>query len=129
MYTCLILHNMIIHDNGNAISPEFFPEEQHRDDDSVATHYDSGQHYDSKSVIAISCNPVQHSRTKHIAVCYHLIKEHVENGTIELYFVKTDYQLADNFNKALPVERFNYLVGRVGMRSLSPQELERLAKS
>ncbi|GKD81262.1 ALP1-like protein, partial [Tanacetum coccineum] len=33
MYTCLILHNMIIHDNGNAISPEFFPEEQHRDDD------------------------------------------------------------------------------------------------
>ncbi|GJS97918.1 hypothetical protein Tco_0819088 [Tanacetum coccineum] len=115
MYTCLILHNMIIHDNGNAISPEFFPEEQHRDDDP--------------SVIAISCNPVQHSRTKHIAVCYHLIKEHVENGTIELYFVKTDYQLADNFNKALPVERFNYLVGRVGMRSLSPQELERLAKS
>ncbi|GJW63732.1 ALP1-like protein [Tanacetum coccineum] len=33
MYTCLILHNMIIHDNGNAISPEFFLEEQHRDDD------------------------------------------------------------------------------------------------
>nr|GEZ84852.1 uncharacterized mitochondrial protein AtMg00810-like [Tanacetum cinerariifolium] len=33
---------------------------------------------DSKSAIAISCNPVQHSRTKHIAVCYHFIKEHVE---------------------------------------------------
>ncbi|GJU33904.1 retrovirus-related pol polyprotein from transposon TNT 1-94 [Tanacetum coccineum] len=46
---------------------------------------------DSKSAIAISCNPVQHSRTKHIAVRYHFIKEHVENGTIELYFVKTDY--------------------------------------
>ncbi|GJV73186.1 ALP1-like protein [Tanacetum coccineum] len=38
MYTCLILHNMIVHDNGNAISPEFFPEEQHRDDDPVRTH-------------------------------------------------------------------------------------------
>ncbi|GKC57930.1 retrovirus-related pol polyprotein from transposon TNT 1-94 [Tanacetum coccineum] len=84
---------------------------------------------DSKSAIAISCNPVQHSRTKHIAVRYHFIKEHVEKGTIELYFVKTDYQLADLFTKALPVDRFNYLVRRLGMRSLSPQELERLAKS
>ncbi|GJV45586.1 retrovirus-related pol polyprotein from transposon TNT 1-94 [Tanacetum coccineum] len=75
---------------------------------------------DSKSAIAISCNPVQHSRTKHIAVRYHFIKEHVEMGTIELYFVKTDYQLADLFTKALPVDRFNYLVRRLGMRSLSP---------
>nr|GEU65892.1 retrovirus-related Pol polyprotein from transposon TNT 1-94 [Tanacetum cinerariifolium] len=76
---------------------------------------------DSKSAIAISCNPVQHSRTKHIAVRYHFIKEHVEKGTIELYFVKTDYQLADLFTKAL--------VHRLCMRSLSPQELDRLAKS
>nr|GEW38905.1 retrovirus-related Pol polyprotein from transposon TNT 1-94 [Tanacetum cinerariifolium] len=63
--------------------------------------------YDSKSTISISCNPVQHSKTKHIAVRYHFIKEHVEKGTIELYFVKTDYQLADIFTKALPVDRFN----------------------
>ncbi|GJY22038.1 hypothetical protein Tco_0394604 [Tanacetum coccineum] len=84
---------------------------------------------DSKSAIAISCNPGQHSRTKHIAVRYHFIKEHVEKGMIELYFVKTDYQLADLFTKALLAERFNYLVHRLGMRSLSPQELERLAKS
>nr|GEZ63254.1 retrovirus-related Pol polyprotein from transposon TNT 1-94 [Tanacetum cinerariifolium] len=84
---------------------------------------------DTKSAIAISCNPVQHSRTKHIAVRFHFIKEHVENGTIELYFVKTDYQLANLFTKSLPADRFNYLVRRLGMRSLSPQELERLAKS
>nr|GFA37448.1 copia protein [Tanacetum cinerariifolium] len=63
--------------------------------------------------IAISCNPVQHSRTKHIAVRYHFIKEHVEKGTIELYFVKIDYQLADIFTKALPKDRFNYLVRRL----------------
>nr|GEW84077.1 retrovirus-related Pol polyprotein from transposon TNT 1-94 [Tanacetum cinerariifolium] len=81
---------------------------------------------DSKSAIAISCNPVQHSRTKHIAVRYHFIKEHVEKGMIELYFVKTDYQLADIFTKALPTDRFNYLVCRLDMRSLSPKELERL---
>nr|GEV96800.1 hypothetical protein [Tanacetum cinerariifolium] len=81
------------------------------------------------SAITISCNPVQHSRTKHIVILYHFIKEHVEKGTIELYFVMTDYQLADLFTKALPVDRFNYLVRRLGMRSLSPQELDRLEKS
>nr|GFA42204.1 hypothetical protein [Tanacetum cinerariifolium]GFA42229.1 hypothetical protein [Tanacetum cinerariifolium] len=105
-----------------------------QDDILVLTDY--GFHFlkipiycDSKSAIAISCNPVQHSRTRHIAVRYHFIKEHVEKGTIELYFVKTDYQLADIFTKALPTDRFNYLVRRLGMRSLSPKELERLAKS
>ncbi|GJR86292.1 retrovirus-related pol polyprotein from transposon TNT 1-94 [Tanacetum coccineum] len=46
---------------------------------------------DSQSAIAISCNPVQHSHTKHINVRYHFIKEHVENGTVELYFVRTEY--------------------------------------
>nr|GEY63849.1 hypothetical protein [Tanacetum cinerariifolium] len=69
---------------------------------------------DSKLSIAISCNPVQHSRKKHIAIRYHFIKEHVEKGTIELYFVKTDYQLADLFTKALPADRFNNLVRRLG---------------
>ncbi|GJU24454.1 retrovirus-related pol polyprotein from transposon TNT 1-94 [Tanacetum coccineum] len=60
---------------------------------------------DSQSAIAISCNPVQHSRTKHIHTRYHFIKEQVENGIIELYFVRTEYQLADMFTKALPEER------------------------
>ncbi|GKF86000.1 hypothetical protein Tco_0253827 [Tanacetum coccineum] len=83
---------------------------------------------DSKLAIAISCNPVQLSRTKHIAVRYHFIKEYVEKGTIELYFVKTEYQLADLFTKALPADRFNYLVRRLGMRSLSPQEIDCLVK-
>ncbi|GKD47785.1 hypothetical protein Tco_1276761, partial [Tanacetum coccineum] len=59
-------------------------------------------YYDSKSSIAISCNPVQHSKTKHIDIRYHFIKEHVEKGTVELYFVGTKYQLADLFTKALP---------------------------
>ncbi|GJT35538.1 hypothetical protein Tco_0925957, partial [Tanacetum coccineum] len=65
---------------------------------------------DSKSVIAISCNPVQHSRTNHINIWYYFIKEHIERGTVELYFVRTEYQLADLFTKALPKERFKYLV-------------------
>nr|GEV91767.1 hypothetical protein [Tanacetum cinerariifolium] len=80
------------------------------------------------SAIAISCNPVQHSRTKHIHTRYHFIKEQVENGIIELYFVRTEYQLADMFTKALPEDRFKYLVRRIGMRCLTPAELEVLAK-
>ncbi|GKE43748.1 hypothetical protein Tco_1471032 [Tanacetum coccineum] len=83
---------------------------------------------DSKSAIAISFNPVQHSRTKHINIRYHFIKEHVKSGTIELYFVRTEYQLADLFTKALLRERFEYLVHMIGMRCMTPTELERLAK-
>nr|GEZ23126.1 retrovirus-related Pol polyprotein from transposon TNT 1-94 [Tanacetum cinerariifolium] len=82
---------------------------------------------DSQSAIAISCNPVQHSRTKHIHTRYHFVKEQVENSIIELYFVKTEYQLADMFTKALPEDRFKYLVRRIGMRCLTPAELEVLA--
>ncbi|GKB70549.1 retrovirus-related pol polyprotein from transposon TNT 1-94 [Tanacetum coccineum] len=46
---------------------------------------------DSQSAIAISCNPMQHSRTKHIHTRYHFIKKHTENGIIELYFIRTEY--------------------------------------
>nr|GEV64219.1 retrovirus-related Pol polyprotein from transposon TNT 1-94 [Tanacetum cinerariifolium] len=65
---------------------------------------------DSQSAIEISCNPVQHSRIRHIHTRYHFIKEHVENGITELYFVRTEYQLANMFTKALPEDRFKYLV-------------------
>nr|GEY51695.1 uncharacterized mitochondrial protein AtMg00810-like [Tanacetum cinerariifolium] len=68
---------------------------------------------DTFNTIAISCNPVQHSRTKHIDVRYYFINEHVKKGTIKLCFVKMDYQLADLFTKALPVDRLNYLVRRL----------------
>ncbi|GKA92472.1 retrovirus-related pol polyprotein from transposon TNT 1-94, partial [Tanacetum coccineum] len=78
--------------------------------------------------IAISCNPVQHSRTKHINIRYHFIKEHVEKGTIELYFVMTEYQLADLFTKALPREMFEHIVHMIGMRCMTPTELKRLEK-
>nr|GFB09426.1 hypothetical protein [Tanacetum cinerariifolium] len=63
---------------------------------------DYGFHFDkipmycnSKAAIAISYNPIQHSCTKHIDVRYHFIKEKVEKGIVELFFVGTEYQLAD----------------------------------
>nr|GEX45424.1 hypothetical protein [Tanacetum cinerariifolium] len=79
------------------------------------------------AAIAILCNPVQHSRTKHIDVIYHFIKKKVEKCIVELFFVRTEYQLADLFTKALPEERFKYLVRRLCMRCLTPDKLEVLA--
>nr|GFB56370.1 uncharacterized mitochondrial protein AtMg00810-like [Tanacetum cinerariifolium] len=64
---------------------------------------------------------------QHIHVRYHFIKEKVEKGIVELFFVRTEYQLADLFTKALPEERFKYLIRRLGMRCLTPEELEVLA--
>ncbi|GKD05947.1 retrovirus-related pol polyprotein from transposon TNT 1-94 [Tanacetum coccineum] len=59
---------------------------------------------DNKSGITLSCNNVQHSQSKHIDIRHHFIREQVENGVVELYFVRTKYQLADIFTKALPRE-------------------------
>nr|GFB40668.1 retrovirus-related Pol polyprotein from transposon TNT 1-94 [Tanacetum cinerariifolium] len=91
-------------------------------------HFDKIPMYcDSKAAIAISRNPVQHSRTKHIDVRYHFIKEKVKKGIVELFFVGTEYQLADLFTKALHVGRFKYLIRRLGMGCLTLTELEALA--
>ncbi|GKF98361.1 hypothetical protein Tco_0297144 [Tanacetum coccineum] len=82
---------------------------------------------DNKSAIALCCNNVQHSRSKHIDIRFHFIKEHVENGVIELYFVNTEYQLADIFTKALGRERIEFLITKLGMRSFTPESLKKLA--
>ncbi|GJR65117.1 retrovirus-related pol polyprotein from transposon TNT 1-94 [Tanacetum coccineum] len=83
---------------------------------------------DNKSAIALCYNNVQHSRAKHIDIRYHFIKEQVENGIVELYFIRTEYQLADIFTKPLPRERFNFLIDKLGMKSMSPEMLKRLSE-
>ncbi|GKC05238.1 retrovirus-related pol polyprotein from transposon TNT 1-94 [Tanacetum coccineum] len=83
---------------------------------------------DNKSAIALCCNNVQHSRSKHIDIRFHFIKEQVENGVVELYVVRTDYQLAGIFTKALPRERLNFLIEKLGMKIMSPETLINLAE-
>ena len=73
---------------------------------------------DSTSAIAITNNPVLHSRTKHIDVRYHFIRDHVLNENIELHFISTDYQLADIFTKPLDESRFNLLISKLGMLNM-----------
>ncbi|GKB92142.1 hypothetical protein Tco_0964414 [Tanacetum coccineum] len=65
--------------------------------------------------------------SKHIDIRFHFIKEQVENGVIELYFVNTEYQLADIFTKALGQERIEFLINKLGMRSFTPETLIKLA--
>ncbi|GJS79818.1 retrovirus-related pol polyprotein from transposon TNT 1-94 [Tanacetum coccineum] len=81
---------------------------------------------DNKSVIALCCINVQHSRSKHINIEHHFIREQVENGVVELYFVRTECQLADIFTKALPRERFKFILLRLGMKCMKPETLKRL---
>nr|GEV59767.1 hypothetical protein [Tanacetum cinerariifolium] len=84
-------------------------------------------YYDNKSAIALCCNNVQHSLSKHIDIRFHFIKEQVENRVVELYFVNTEYQLADIFTKALCKERNEFLINKLGMRSFTPETLQLLA--
>ncbi|GJQ89862.1 retrovirus-related pol polyprotein from transposon TNT 1-94 [Tanacetum coccineum] len=82
---------------------------------------------DNKSAIALCCNNVQHSRSKHIDIRHHFIKEQVENGVVELYFFRTEYQLANIFTKPLAQERLEFLINKLGIRSMSPETLNKLA--
>ncbi|GKE16143.1 retrovirus-related pol polyprotein from transposon TNT 1-94 [Tanacetum coccineum] len=82
---------------------------------------------DKKSSIALCCNNVQHSRSKHIDIKHHFIKEQVESGAVGLYFVKTEYQLADIFTNPLARERLEFLIKKLGVQSMSPETLKRLA--
>ncbi|GKC94405.1 hypothetical protein Tco_1159847, partial [Tanacetum coccineum] len=66
-------------------------------------------------------------RSKHIDIRFHFIKEQVENGVVELYFVNTEYQLADIFTKALCRERIEFLINKLGMRSFTLETLKQLA--
>nr|GFA49656.1 retrovirus-related Pol polyprotein from transposon TNT 1-94 [Tanacetum cinerariifolium] len=83
-------------------------------------------YHENKSAIALCYNNVQHSPSKHIDIRYHFIKEQVENWVIELYFVNTEYQLADLFTKALGRERIKFLINKLGMRSFTPETLKQL---
>ncbi|GJR84073.1 hypothetical protein Tco_0154858 [Tanacetum coccineum] len=66
------------------------------------------------------------SWSKHIDIRHHFIREQVEKGVVKLYFMRIKYQLADIFTKALPRERFEFILSRLGMKSMKPETLKRL---
>ncbi|GKA41505.1 hypothetical protein Tco_0734165 [Tanacetum coccineum] len=78
--------------------------------------------------VAISSTKAEYiTMSKHIDIRFYFIKEHVENVVIELYFVNTEYQLANIFTKALARERIEFLINKLGMRSFTPETLKLLA--
>ncbi|GJX83468.1 hypothetical protein Tco_0332949 [Tanacetum coccineum] len=74
---------------------------------------------DNTSAIAISNNPVLHSRTKHIDIRYHFIRDHILKGDIELHFIPTEYHLADIFTKPLDEPTFSRLKVELGIIELN----------
>ncbi|KAJ9544631.1 hypothetical protein OSB04_024338 [Centaurea solstitialis] len=84
-------------------------------------------YWDSKSEIQITANPVQHSRTKHIDIRYHFIKDHVEKGNIELYFVESDYHLADLFTKPFNEKRHFFLLKMARQQNSPPLPIDNAA--
>ena len=70
---------------------------------------------DNTSAINLSKNPIQHSRTKHIEIRCHFLRDHVQKEDIELIYVHTDKQLADIFIKSLDEKRFYFIRRELGM--------------
>ena len=69
---------------------------------------------DNTSAINLSKNPIQHSRTKHIEVRHHFLRDHIQKGDISLDFIGTEHQLADIFTKPLSNDRFRDIRRDIG---------------
>ena len=74
---------------------------------------------DNTSAINLSKNPVMHSRTKHIEIRHHFLREHIANGTCDIKFIGIEFQLADLFTKPLAKDRFYFLLNELGIISLN----------
>jgi hypothetical protein len=61
---------------------------------------------DNESAICLADNPVEHSRTKHIDIHHHFLRDHQQKGDIDVYHISTENHLADIFTKPLDKKRF-----------------------
>jgi hypothetical protein len=72
-------------------------------------------HFDNRRTISISKSLVQHSKSKHIPIKYHYLRDHVENKNIKLEYVPTQKHVADSFTKPLRKDVFEYLRKKLGV--------------
>ena len=77
---------------------------------------------DNTSAISISKNHVMHSKTKHIPIKYHFLREQVLEQKVKLEYVPSKEQIADIFTKPLPREAFEYLRQKLGVVSASQKK-------
>ncbi|KAH9654345.1 hypothetical protein KPL70_027718 [Citrus sinensis] len=64
---------------------------------------------DNTGAASLAANPIHHSRTKHIEIDVHFVRDIISKGGVEVRYVPTEYQPADIFTKALPADRFQRL--------------------
>jgi hypothetical protein len=76
-------------------------------------------HYDNTSAISVSKNPVFHSKTKHIPIKYHFLREQVTNTVVSLHYIPSKDQIADFFTKLPAKDQFEYLRQKLGVIPLS----------
>ncbi|KAG2404657.1 Retrovirus-related Pol polyprotein from transposon RE1 Retro element 1 [Vigna angularis] len=74
---------------------------------------------DNTSVINLTKNPIMHSRTKHIEIRHHFLRDHIQKGDCQIEYIDTLHQLADIFTKALPKDRFYELRRELGVLDMS----------
>ena len=70
---------------------------------------------DNQGVIKMAQNPVMHSRTKHIDIRYHFIRETIADGTVTLRYCPTKDMIADCLTKSLSKGRFEMLRKKLGL--------------
>ena len=73
---------------------------------------------DNTSTMSMSKNPIFHSKTKHISIKYHVLREKVVEKEIRLEYVNTKEKIVDIFTKVLPKDTFEYLRGMLGVMPL-----------
>jgi hypothetical protein len=72
-------------------------------------------HCDNTSAISVSKNPILHSKTKHIPIKYHFLREQVTNRIVQLNYIPSTEQIADIFTKPLTATPFGYLRQKLGV--------------
>ncbi|GJT32266.1 putative ribonuclease H-like domain-containing protein, partial [Tanacetum coccineum] len=80
-------------------------------------------HVDNESAICVVKNPVYHSKTKHIEIRHHFIRDSYEKRLIEMVKIHTDYNVSDLFTKAFNVTRFQFLIASIGLELQDKKEL------
>ncbi|GJZ40112.1 hypothetical protein Tco_0586675, partial [Tanacetum coccineum] len=85
---------------------------------TIEAEYIAASNCRGQSTICIVKNPVFHSKTKHIEIRHHFIRDSYEKNLIQMIKIHTDPNVADLLTKAFDVSRFQYLIESIGMLNL-----------
>ena len=76
---------------------------------------DALRYFSRRETIFLIKNTIQHSRTNHIEIKHHFIRDYVQKGVINIHFIDIDHQWDDIFTKPLTIERFDFIKNNLNM--------------